>query len=353
MFKNVMITLLVLFSLSFQAFTAQAAVILQYHHVSEETPAITSVTPAQFKEQMQYLADNGFIVTPLSQVVDAIRNQKAIAENTVVITFDDGYKSIAETAHPILKEYGFPYTLFVSIEPIKAKYSEMMSWEELIELSKEGAEIANHSWGHEHLIRKSAGESEAQWMSRIETNILETEAEISKATGQDHKMLAYPYGEYNQALEDMLSRNGFVGLGQQSGAAGAYSSLTALPRFPVAGVYADLASLKVKMHSLNMPVLSITPNDPELKDGNWRPELKISLDMSDIYPHQMMCFIQGQGAKKPLWLSENEFSIRAEFDLPPGRSRYNCTVPSKSKSGYYWFSQAWVRPEDDGSWRKE
>ncbi|MEI6860386.1 MAG: polysaccharide deacetylase family protein [Shewanella sp.] len=348
MFKNILIMLLVFFSLSLQNFTARAAVILQYHHVSEDTPTITSVTPAQFKEQMQYLADNDFIVSPLSQVVDAITNHKPIAENTVVITFDDGYKSIAETAHPILREYGFPYTLFVSIEPIKAKYSEMMSWKQLIELSKQGAEIANHSWGHEHLIRKLEGESEEQWLLRIETNILKTEAEIHHATGQKHKMLAYPYGEYNQALEDILSRNGFVGLGQQSGAAGSYSSLTALPRFPVAGIYAELSSLKVKMHSLNMPVLSITPKDPELKDGNWRPELRVTLDMSDIYPHQMMCFIQGQGAKKPLWLNENEFSIGAEFDLPAGRSRYNCTVPSKTKSGYYWFSQTWVRPNNDG-----
>ncbi|QFU20585.1 polysaccharide deacetylase family protein [Shewanella eurypsychrophilus] len=353
MFKNILITLLVLFSLSLQAFTAQAAVILQYHHVSASTPAITSVTPVQFKEQMQYLADNDFIVMPLSQVVDAIRNQQPIAENAIVITFDDGYKSIANTAHPILKEYGYPYTLFVSVEPIKAKYSEMMSWEELIQLSKEGAEIANHSWGHEHLIRKLAGESESQWLTRIEANILKTEAEIKQATGQNHKMLAYPYGEYNQAIETMLSRHGFVGLGQQSGAAGAYSPITALPRFPVAGVYADLSSLKVKMHSLNMPVVSMTPRDPELKEGHWRPELKVTLDMSDIYPHQLMCFIQGQGAKKPLWLSETEFSVRAELDLPPGRSRYNCTAPSKSQTGYYWFSQAWVRPKNDGTWIEE
>lgn len=353
MLKYVSITLLVLLSCLSQTDQAQAAVILQYHHVSDSTPAITSVTPAQFKEQMQYLADNDFIVAPLSQVVDAIRNKKTIAENTIVITFDDGYKSIANTAHPILKEYGFPYTLFVSVEPIKAKYREMMSWDDLINLSKEGAEIANHSWGHEHLIRKLKGESESQWLARIEANILKTEAEIKLATGQNHKMLAYPYGEYNQAIETMLDKHGFVGLGQQSGAAGAHSPLTALPRFPVAGVYAELSSLKVKMHSLNMPVISMSPKNPELQDGLWRPELKVTLDMSDIYPHQMMCFIQGQGSKQPVWLSETEFSVRAELDLPPGRSRYNCTAPSKTKSGYYWFSQAWIRPKDDGTWIEE
>lgn len=342
MFKSMLVILLVMIG-----FSTQAAVILQYHHVSASTPASTSVTPEQFREQMQYLSENDFIVKPLSEVVDAIKNNQQIAPKTVVITFDDGYRSIAKAAHPILKEYGFPYTLFVSIEPIKAKYREMMSWDELIALSKEGAEIANHSWAHEYLIRKQDGESEVQWLARIEDNILKTESEIFLATGQNHKMLAYPYGEYNQAIESMLDRHGFIGLGQQSGAVGQYSSLTALPRFPVAGVYADLASLKVKLHSLNMPVLSQNISDPELKNGHWRPELKVTLDMSDIYPHQMMCYIQGQGAKDPLWISGNEFSIRAELDLPVGRSRYNCTVPSKSKTGYYWFSQAWVRSVDN------
>ena len=338
MFKSMLTTLLVMIG-----FSTQAAVILQYHHVSALTPAITSVTSEQFRQQMQYLAENDFIVKPLSQVVHAIKSHQKIAPKTVVITFDDGYRSIAKTAHPILKEYGFPYTLFVSIEPIKAKYQEVMNWDELIALAKEGAEIANHSWGHEHLIRKLEGESAAQWLERIEDNILKTESEIALMTGQNHKMLAYPYGEYNQAIESMLERNGFIGLGQQSGAAGHFSSLTALPRFPVAGVYADLESLKVKLHSLNMPILSQNISDPELTKGHWRPELKVTLDISDIYLHQMMCYVQGQGAKAPIWLSSNEFSIRAQLDLPVGRSRYNCTVPSKSKAGYYWFSQAWVR----------
>lgn len=329
------------------------AVILQYHHVSETTPAITSVTPAQFREQMAYLADNGFNVISLKALVDAIHAERSLPEKSIVITFDDGYKNIAENAHPILKEYGFPYTLFVAIEPIEKGYREMMSWAQLEQLAAEGADIANHSWAHEHLIRKLPGETDQAWAERIEHNILSTEEAIRQATGHNLKMLAYPYGEYNAKLQNMLARHGYIAVGQQSGAAGVYSELTALPRFPVAGPYADLSSLKVKMHSLNMPVIEQNTTDPELQAGHWRPELKVMLDTSDIHPHQLMCFIQGQGAKKPTWISANEFSIQADLDLPPGRSRYNCTAPSKSKGRYYWFSQAWVRPKNNGEWVKE
>lgn len=323
------------------------AVILQYHHVSEKTPASTSVTPAQFREQMQYLANHDFNVVPLSEVVNAIKEKRSLPKNTVAITFDDGYKSIFNTARPILKEYGFPYTLFVAVEPINKHYRDMMSWKQLKVLTQEGAEIANHSWAHEYLIKREKGETESQWLKRVEDNILQTESTIAKETGQNLKMLAYPYGEYNAQIQNMLKQHGYVAFGQQSGAAGIYSDITALPRFPVAGPYADLDSLKVKMHSLTMPVLWQNITDPELNKNNFRPKLEVKIDTQDIYPHQLMCFIQGQGAQKPVWISDNEFTIQASLDLPVGRSRYNCTAPSKTQGRYYWFSQAWVRPKSD------
>ncbi|WP_144211564.1 polysaccharide deacetylase family protein [Shewanella donghaensis] len=348
MLKQSLLGLLWLISLN-----ANAVVILQYHHVSETTPASTSVTPAQFEQQMQYLAENEFTIIPLTEAVNAIKNNTPLADKSIVITFDDGYDSIATAAAPILKKYDFSYTLFVSVEPIEKGYSGMMSWDDINQLAQNGATIANHSWAHEHLNRQLEGESKQQWLERIETNLLDTEAEIKKHTGQSVKMLAYPYGEYNADVEGILKKHNFIGLGQQSGAAGHYSTLTALPRFPVAGPYADLDSLKVKFTSLNMPVVKQNVSDPLLTQGQWRPELIIELDIEDIYPHQVMCFVQGQGAKKPTWLSETEFSIQASANLPAGRSRYNCTAPSKTKSGYYWFSQAWVRPNNDGSWPKE
>lgn len=326
-----------------QAMPKNGAVILQYHHVSNHTPKSTSVTPEQFSAQMEYLADNNFNVVPLTEVISAIRANKALPDNTVAITFDDGYRDIAKNAHPILKAFGFPYTLFVAVEPIKHHFGDMMSWQELTALAKDGADIANHSWDHSHLIKHKPDETTSQWLTRVEKNILQTEAAIKQGTGQSLKILAYPYGEYNTDIQQMLIKQGFSAVGQQSGAAGVYSELTALPRFPVAGPYADLSSLKVKINSLNMPVLRQNITDPELKNGVYRPELKIKLAMTDIYPQQLMCFIQGQGAKKPIWIAKDEFSIQADKDLPIGRSRYNCTAPSKTNGRYYWFSQAWVR----------
>lgn len=333
--------------------TAQAAVILQYHHVSETSPAVTSVTPAQFKQQMQYLHDQHFNVVPLQQVIDAIKAGEDLPANSVAITFDDGYRSIADNAAPVLQQYGYPYTLFVAVEPIEKGFGEMMDWQQLKQLAANGATIANHSWGHEHLIRRLDNESEQQWLARIKDNLQRTETTILQHTGQSVKTLAYPYGEYNTALQQLLQQMGYSALGQQSGAAGLYSPLTAIPRFPVAGAYADMDSLKVKLHSLNMPVLSQTPSNPELSVSQTQPELRVKLDTKDIRTKELACFIQGQGKQLPTWVDSDTFVIRAVKPLPAGRSRYNCTAPSKIKSGYYWFSQAWVRPQADGQWLAE
>ena len=48
---------------------ATAAVILQYHHVSADTPSSTSVTPAEFKAQLQHLKDQKLKVVPLDRLI--------------------------------------------------------------------------------------------------------------------------------------------------------------------------------------------------------------------------------------------------------------------------------------------
>ncbi|MFI3245265.1 MAG: polysaccharide deacetylase family protein [Ferrimonas sp.] len=318
----------------------QAVVILQYHHVSTTTPSSTSVTPEQFQTQMHYLRDHGFNVVPLSVALNAIDQAEPLPPRSVAITFDDGFVSVATHAHPILKALNYPYTVFVNVAPIEAKHPIVMDWPTLRRLAHEGATIANHSYAHHHLIQRLPNETSAQWRHRIQQDIETTAVRIQQETGHQLKALAYPYGEYNRALQALLQELGYWGLGQHSGAAGPYSERTAIPRFSISGDYAELDSLTVKLHSLHMPVQAIDGADPELI-GRPRPSLTITLDGKDVRTDQLMCYIQGQGAKAPHWLTEHTFVIQADRPLAAGPSRYNCTAPSRTHSGYYWFSQPW------------
>ena len=138
---------------------SHGAVVLQYHHVDSETPASTSTPPGRFAMHLDYLADNGFEVVRLERLVARIRQGLPLPDRTVAITFDDGYVSIYETAFPMLREKGWPFTVFVNSEPHDQRKPLFMSWDQLRELHAGGATIANHTVGHPSLLEFADGVS--------------------------------------------------------------------------------------------------------------------------------------------------------------------------------------------------
>ncbi|GLS83494.1 polysaccharide deacetylase family protein [Paraferrimonas haliotis] len=331
---------------------AQAAVILQYHHVSDHAPKSTTTSIDRFNEHMAYIKEHEFNVIPMSKLVEMLNKGQEPAPKTVVITFDDGYQDNFDNAHPILKQYGFPYTVFVATDPLDKGFHQMMSWETIGKMVADGVEIANHTSSHLHLVQKLEGENNSQWLARIQKDIENAEAKIKQNTGYNFKMLAYPYGEYDDQVTALLEQLGYIGIGQQSGAVGLTTDLRAIPRFPMANTYSSMPSFKVKINSMPFTLLEVTPTDPTLAHDNTRPELRVKMDVTDVRTKELMCYVQGQGAVKPVWVSDNEFVISPEGDVPVGRSRYNCTAPSKTKSGYFWFSQPWLRAKADGTYPK-
>ncbi len=91
-----------------QGFDSQA-VILQYHHVSRGTPAITSIAPDDFKMHMDYLLENNFNILPLEQILTSLQNGDQLPNYTAAITFDDAYISVYTEAFPVLRELGWPF----------------------------------------------------------------------------------------------------------------------------------------------------------------------------------------------------------------------------------------------------
>nr|WP_286196321.1 polysaccharide deacetylase family protein [Thalassotalea sp. G20_0] len=326
-----------------------SAVILQYHHVSNETPKITSVTPETFRKHIHYLAENKFNVMPLVDVVEALRNKKALPEKTVAITFDDAYLSIYTEAFPILREQGLPFTIFVTPTPVDKNYQNFLSWAHLREMTEAGATLANHTMSHAHSVERLPGETRAKWLSRFRQDLYMTEARIREQTGQSVKMFAWTFGETTPELRVTLDKMGYTGFGQQSGAAGEYSDFTRLPRFPMAGIY-GLNDFATKVNSRALPVTSQSPDSSLITQDNLKPELELALAEGDYQKKQLKCYASGQGELKVTWLNKEMTLLRTQANkpLPVGRTRYNCTAPSNSGQHYYWYSHAWLRLTDEG-----
>ncbi len=322
--------------------------ILQYHHVDKSTPEVTSVSPETFEKHMKYISEHHTVV-PLKDAIEAIRSNTSLPDKAIAITFDDGFKNIYENAHPVLKRYNFPYTIFINPENISRSPSEL-SWEQIEEM-EDIADFANHTMDHIHLLEKKAGESESQWLERVMANINQAESILSKKLGYSLKYLAYPFGEFNQSLQNALTKEGYVSFGQQSGVVSQHSDFSALPRFPASGSYANLDTLSVKMRALSMPVQAFSPasNQQALNKEISEFTLQLKEHSDDVNVAQLACFFKGERIEAKF--EGKVAKIEVDHRFSPGRIRINCTAPSKQSSGrFYWYSMPYFTPTKEGKY---
>lgn len=325
---------------------ASSGVVLLYHHVATDTPASTSISPEDFRSHLEYLRDNGFNVIGLDVMVEALRNGGELPERAVAITFDDGYLSIYETAFPMLRSFDYPFTLFLSTGPIDRQLRNYMSWAQIEEMADAGVLVANHMVEHPHMLERMEGENEAAWIERQRTELLRAEQQILEHTGQAHRFLAYPYGEFDPAIKDMLRELDFVGFAQNSGAIGPSSDFLALPRYPLAGSFADLESASLKFATLPFNVRLLEPESPVTDAPSPMVTLQFSPAETGAYDLASLgCFASGQPIPM-VWLDRDAGIVRLEPEtgFSGRRWRYICTAPDIGSRRFHWYSVQWINP---------
>ena len=320
------------------------AVVFMYHRFGEDQFPSTNIRIEQFKEQLQFLRENDFTVLPLEEIVDALQTHTPLPDKSVAITADDAYLSVYEVAYPLLQQFDYPFTVFIAPKTVDDGVSAYMSWQQIREMHENGVTFANHSLNHDYLVRREKGESGEAWAERVADDIAQAQQRLIAELGDAPALFSYPYGEYNLPLMEIVAAQGYTAFGQHSGSIGPLSDVRALPRFPMAEAFADMASFRTKALSLPMPVSHQDPVDPQT--GDKRPILTLTLAPSDLNTDQLACYLGGK--QLPIqWIKPGEsFSVRADRDLPAGRSRYNCTAPDSSSPRYYWYSHQWILPSN-------
>lgn len=327
-----------------------ALVILQYHHIDTDTPAITSTPPDVFKAHLEYLKTHDYKVVVLDEVLQKKNAARDPLERTVAITFDDAFTSIFETAFPLLQEYQYPFTIFVSTDFISKKSKQYLSWQQLSEMAEAGATIANHTRSHLHMVRKNPAESDAAWLLRQTQEVEQAQNIIETQLGSASRMLALPYGEYQPQLIYRLKGLSYSIFGQQSGAVSVADLPAVIPRFPMGGRYSDLATFGTKVNTRAFPDQGKVIN-PILDKHQARPVLGLSFPVGNWRLRDLACYGPG-GRLTLLKTSASSFAAYSQQDLSPGRSRYNCTMPDQN-GRFYWFSQIWMMKRADGAWYPE
>lgn len=256
--------------------------ILTYHSINIQSNSIPGMVQnvKNFEQQMRYLKDN-FRVISLTDLCRLLKNGKELPKNSVVITFDDGYRDNYLNAYPILRKYKIPATIFLTTHPVetqeplffdvlcygifttlkkivdlqdlgfskylldkkilqlkavkeinnfskqmtfqeksrflhilsdrlKVDFEELkamrlyLSWDEVMEMSRDGIEIGAHTKTHPQLASMPDKE--------LQSEILDSRDIIEKRLGKKVFSFAYPFGsaiDFDHRTKEVVKRGGF------------------------------------------------------------------------------------------------------------------------------------------------
>jgi peptidoglycan/xylan/chitin deacetylase (PgdA/CDA1 family) len=189
--------------------------ILLYHHVSPpdciprdragdaDEGWHFNHSPEAFEFQLTELQQRGYRFISLSQLIDEIRATGTESEDSIVITFDDGWIDNYTFAFPILRKLRIPATFFVVTRYFRENPPDQtrMNLEQLRELSAHGMTIGSHTRTHPDLTTISP--------SAAMEEIAGSKAELQEALGLPVDFLAYPGGGFNSRVADLAREAGY------------------------------------------------------------------------------------------------------------------------------------------------
>ncbi len=183
--------------------------ILMYHYISippedaDKYRIDLSVAPDNFREQMAYLANNGYTTIDFEDLSRAIADKQDLPDKPVIITLDDGYRDNYENAFPVLKEFGLTATIFLPTEFIDRGGEAYMTWEMIEEMSAAGIYFAPHTKSHIDLRGQSR--------DTLIWQILGSQETIAAHVGYTPRYFSYPSGRYDENTVTILKELDFWG----------------------------------------------------------------------------------------------------------------------------------------------
>lgn len=239
--------------------------ILVYHRVTDEKDESVSTSIKNFSRQISFLGKYFSIIT-MEWLINSIKNREPLPSNSIVITFDDGYKDVFTNAYPILKEHNIPATVFITTDFIEGKslydaphlnplprgerrQEDILSWEDILEMIDNNISIGSHTVSHPKLSALTDNE--------IEREVGESKDIIQRHINKEVVCFSYPYGGrdfFNERIKEMLKRNGYqCACSTIYGINDLNSDLFELKRIPI-NYYENETIFMIKVFGLLNPV---------------------------------------------------------------------------------------------------
>ena len=216
---------------------AEGVPILLYHRFGTEVTDSMTLTTSYFESQLKYFKDQGHTVIPLRQLVDYLLGKKpSIPSRSLVITADDGHKSVYTDMFPLLKKYHAPATLFLYPSALSnAPYA--MTWEQLKDMKATGLlDLQSHTFWHPNFKKEKRKLGTEEYENLVASQLKKAKVRLEKEFNARVDMLAWPFGIYEEGLIQKATAAGYVAaFTMERRDAAPSDNLLALPRYLIAG----------------------------------------------------------------------------------------------------------------------
>jgi len=185
--------------------------ILCYHQFTHESNPVNrlELSSGAFEEQIRYLVANNYQFLSFSDLAEIMFSGRPVPEKSVVITIDDGYRSVYKVAWPILQKYQAKATLFIYTDFIGA--GKALNWSQIKEMAtSELIEVQSHGKSHTSLSRLPEDKNKADYRARVKEEINVSGAALRRHIGAKPIYLSYPFGNSSETAARLLEKEGYV-----------------------------------------------------------------------------------------------------------------------------------------------
>jgi peptidoglycan/xylan/chitin deacetylase (PgdA/CDA1 family) len=328
--------------------TAQTIIFCYHRLVDKVRYPGTEITPAAFEAQMKELKDRGITVISMQDLLAWKRGEKNIPPRCAVITFDDGWKSQYEVAWPIMKKFGYPFTMFIYTEGVRGGSlggGEAITWEQLGDMRDNGVDIEAHTATHQDLREGHAitlvgagvkrtrtrltGPQYEQW---VRNEVVGSKELLEQRLGIKVNCFAVPFGNYNEHVKELARNAGYDAMFTVYGQPITFTSaMDSLGRYAIEAnkpkVFEDAVKMIGASTSGGAPVAEIGAKDLATQPADGEtvrtalPLIKANLTgIGQIDPGTVQMRVSGLGV------------VPATYDQKTGMISYQVTQKLREKS---------------------
>lgn len=214
--------------------TCAPASVLVYHRFATNVSDSMTVRVPTFRAHLAYLQQHHYPVITLQALVACLNHGPAIPARAVVITADDGHRSVFTEMLPLVREFGVPVTLFIYPSAI-SNASYALTWEQLSTLRRTGRfDIQSHTYWHPNFKIEKRRLGPEAFRTFATTQLTKARTVLGNHVGVEPDLVAWPFGIYDDQLIAIARDAGYkAGFTLQRRVVTPREAIMALPRFLV------------------------------------------------------------------------------------------------------------------------